>query len=52
MSALGGEGVCPVQARGEGVLQMRTSALFDVKKNFITFQIYGASSRTRGRVGI
>jgi len=48
----GGEGY--VQCRhladkgGGGVLQIRTSALFDVK-NFRFFKIYGVPARTRGR---
>jgi len=33
--------------RGEGVLQMRMSALFGAK-NFGFFEIYGVSARTRG----
>jgi len=52
MSALRGRGVCPVLTccgQGEGeVLQMRTSALFDAM-NLGYFEIYGVSSRTRGR---
>jgi len=36
--------------QGEGVfLQMRTSALFNAKKNFGFFEIYGVSARTRER---
>jgi len=36
-----------MQTRGEGVLQIRTSALF-VPKNFGFFKIYGVPARTRG----
>jgi len=42
-------GVCPVLTfsdKGGGVLQIRTSALFDAKK-FGFFEIYGESARTR-----
>jgi len=47
----GGGSLCPVRTffgqGGEGVLQMRTSALFGAK-NFGFFEIYGMSKRTRG----
>jgi len=44
-----GEGVCPVRTFfRQGVLQIRTSALFGAK-NFKFFKIYGVSARTRGR---
>jgi len=52
MSAVRGEGVCPVrtffgQAEREEILQMRMSALFGAKIIGF-FEIYGVSARTRG----